>query len=44
MAFAAGIVTYTITTDEPEYLRLRKAAILDVKKRHQQLIAVPFVG
>ncbi|MEV6338789.1 hypothetical protein AB0M12_29215 [Nocardia vinacea] len=44
MAYAAEIVTYTITTDQAEYFRLRKAAILDVKRRHPQLMAVPFAG
>jgi hypothetical protein len=44
MSYCAEIVTYTIATEEEEYLRLRNAAIREVKAAHPDLVAVPFCG
>jgi hypothetical protein len=44
MSYCAEIVTYSIAAEEAEYLRLRAAAIQEVKAAHPDLLAVPFCG
>jgi hypothetical protein len=44
MSYCAELVTFTLTTDAEEYVRLRKAAITEVKAAHPKLLAVPFCG
>lgn len=44
MSQCAEIVTYRITVAEEEFLRLRSAAITEVKAAHPALVAVPFAG
>ena len=44
MGYAAEVVTYTITTDEQEFFLRRQAAILEIKRRHPELISVPFAS
>ncbi|UOT03255.1 hypothetical protein MPY17_30605 [Rhodococcus opacus] len=44
MSYCAELVTFTLTSDVDEYVRLRKAAITEVKAAHPKLLAVPFCG
>ncbi|MBY6414667.1 hypothetical protein HQ346_23940 [Rhodococcus sp. BP-252] len=44
MMYCAELVTYTITTDEADFIARRTAAIAEVKAAHPALMSVPFVG
>jgi len=44
MTYCAELVTFTLQSDTDEYIRLRKAAITEVKAAHPKLLAVPFCG
>lgn len=44
MAYCAEIVTFSMKANEEEYVRLRKAAIEEVRTAHPQLVSAPYAG